>query len=33
MDQVAAAAMATEGKLYWEILKHFYTGTKLVEID
>ncbi|MFO7882764.1 MAG: SpoIID/LytB domain-containing protein [Kosmotogaceae bacterium] len=33
MDQVAAAAMASNGKLYWEILKHFYTGTKLVEVD
>ncbi|MFW6120992.1 MAG: SpoIID/LytB domain-containing protein [Petrotogales bacterium] len=33
MDQVAAAAMASEGKLYWEILKHFYTGTKLVKVD
>lgn len=33
MDQVAAAAMAAEGKLYWEILKHFYTGTKLVKVN
>lgn len=33
MDQVAVAAMASENKLYKEILEHFYSGVKIEEIN